>query len=93
MYREPFFEILDVTELRGRSMADIAAEVLKGRKADMKEVRSDRRDRRIAAVRKEIVRRFKVERCDLSSEQVARFLKLDPTTIRHHWRKMARTAQ
>lgn len=89
MYREPFFEIIDVVEPRGRSMGDIAADVLKGRRVGINEVRSDRRDRFIVNIRKEIISRFMRERRDLSSGQMAIFLNMDASTIRHHWRKLA----
>lgn len=74
-------------------MGDIAADVLKVRRVSINEVRSDRRDRFIVNIRREIIGRFMRERRDLSSGQMAIFLNMDSSTIRHHWRKMEKAAQ
>lgn len=87
--RKPWFSIIEVTESHGRSMADIAADVIKARMSSLQAVRGERRDRFIVSVRHEIIARLRAERADLPSHYVARFLKRDPSTIRHYWREMA----
>lgn len=87
--RDPFFSIIDVTESRGRSMADIARDIIERRKVSLQAVRGERRDKFIVSVRREIIGRFRQERSDLSPNSVARFLNRDQATIRHHWRSLA----
>lgn len=93
MLKEPFFEILDVSDHHGRSMADIAAEVIREKWVSLETVRGERRDRFITSVRRLIISRFKAERADLSSEQIGRFLKMDPSTVRYHWRGITEATQ
>jgi chromosomal replication initiation ATPase DnaA len=87
--REPWFSIIDVTECRGRSIADIARDIIERRKVSLDAVRGQRRDKTIVTVRHEIIDQVRRERIDLTSGHLARFLNRDPATIRHYWRKAA----
>lgn len=91
--REPWFRILDVTEDRGRSIADIAAEVALESGVNLRVMRSPLMLDHILAARDKALARIKQERPDLTSSQVGAYFRRDPSVVRHHWRKMAGAAQ
>lgn len=86
--RKPWFQILEVVELRGRSIADITIEVAKRRCVDLKEIRGDRQTQLLRDVRKDVYEQIARERPDLSSEVVGAYLRVDGSTIRRFWRTM-----
>lgn len=88
--RKPWFRIIDVTELNGRSIADIAAEVAERCNVPMASIRGGRLSPQVVAARKEVLRQIHLERPDLSSGTVAAFLRLESSTVRHHWRNSER---
>lgn len=88
--RKPWFQILDVCDARGgRSIADIAREVLAGSGVSLAEVRGPLMNAAFVQARQKIVHRVRRERPDLHSRHIAEFLNRDGSTIRHHWRQAA----
>lgn len=87
MIKKPWFSIIDVTEKRGRSMADIAAEVAREHRVSLTELRGERHLKYVCAARMEAMVKVRAERPDLSSAQVAAYFNRDPSTVRHTWRK------
>ncbi|RWL14867.1 MAG: hypothetical protein EOR57_31470 [Mesorhizobium sp.] len=85
--REPWFHILDVTEARGRSIADIASEVALECGVDLCVMRSPLMLDHIVAARDKALARIRQERPDLSSRYVADYFHRDSSTIRHSWRR------
>lgn len=85
MFREPFFRIIDVHEAKGRSVADIVAEVATERGINIRVLRSPLQLGHIASARHEAIARIKAERPDLSSAQVAAYFNRNASTIRHSW--------
>ena len=84
-FRKPWFEILEVIEPRGRSMADIAMRVAARFNTNVSEIRGRRQTQRIAAARRAFCRAVYRERPDLSTSVVADFLGRDRSTVRHMW--------
>lgn len=84
--REPWFQILEVREARGRSMADIAKSVAEQFGLTVTDLRSERRSKVILRARMEALRAIRDERRDLTSAQVSRFFNKESSTIRYHWR-------
>lgn len=87
-FRKPFFEIIEVIEPRGRSMADIVKEVAARRKVSVREMRSGCFYRYITQARQEAYRAIRSERPDITSGQIAIFFNREGSTIRHHFRQM-----
>jgi hypothetical protein len=92
MYRKPWFQILEVIEPRGRSMADIVNEVVKRRKVSLREVLGARQHEYLLEARREIYEAIRAERPDLSSNQVGKFMNRDGSRIRHFWRNQSEAA-
>lgn len=86
MFRDPWFHILAVYEPRGRSMADIVAEVAYERKISVRDLRSPSQRHQVIAARWEAFRRIRQERPDLSSTVIAGFFRCEPSTVRRVWR-------
>lgn len=87
--REPWFQILDVWENGRLSLADIAQQVAEETGVPLAEIRGGRRRHYQLRARWKLIERVRVERPDLSSSQVARFLNVDGSTVRGRWRKAA----
>lgn len=87
--REPWFRIIDVSEGGRRSMADIAKQVADRHRVRLDDMRGERRDRNLAAARREAWAQIKRERPDLTSSQVAIYFHKNGSTIRHVWRETA----
>lgn len=83
MFREPWFEILEVCDTRGRSMPDIAAECIRRHHVSLKEMRGPGQSGYVAKARRATLAAIVGERPDLSSGQIGHFLNRDPSTIRH----------
>ena len=84
---KPWFSIIDVVEARGRSIADIAAEVAHECKVDLRIMRSAVVLTHVLAARDKALARIRQERPDLSSRHVAAYFHRDPSSIRHSWRR------
>lgn len=89
MFPKPWFSILEVHDIRGRSMADIAAEVCAENGLSLADLRSVRQRGTFVAARKEFYRRIARERPDISSTQAGAFLHRDGSSARHVWRTAA----
>lgn len=87
--RDPFFRILDVTEARGRSIADIAAEVAGRRQVSLNRLRGRQQDEWARKARHEAILQIKAERPDLSSAVVSQFFGREASVIRRLWRNGA----
>lgn len=85
--RAPWFSIIDVIETRGRSIADISAEVANECGVDLRVMRSALVLDHIVAARDKALARIRRERPDVSSGTVAAYFNREPSTIRHSWRK------
>jgi hypothetical protein len=85
--RDPWFSIIDVTEGRGRSIADIAAEVARECRVDLRVMRSALMLTHVLAARDKALARIRQERPDLSSRHVAEYFRRDSSSIRHSWRR------
>lgn len=90
--RPPWFSIIEVIEPRGRSMHDIASGIAARHCISMALLRGQRRSTTLFAVRKKIYQQIKIERPDLSSGAVARFMNRDGSSVRHAWLQMDRAA-
>ncbi|RUV65823.1 hypothetical protein EOA64_00315 [Mesorhizobium sp. M1A.F.Ca.IN.022.02.1.1] len=87
--REPWFQIIDVVEPRqGRPIADIAAEVAAECQIDIRVLRSPLTTDRVVAARDKALLRIFEERPDVPSGVIAAYFKREPSTIRHHWRRL-----
>jgi alkylated DNA nucleotide flippase Atl1 len=87
MFREPWFSIIEVHEHRGRSMADIAAEIVKAHGADLKKVRAGAYDAVSRQAREACFLAIRAERPDLHSGIVGKFFNRDPTKVRLVWHR------
>ena len=92
MLREPWFEILSITEPAGRSVADIVAGCVRKHRVSLKEMRGAGQSRYVTKARRQTVEAIVVERPDLASRHIASFLNRDPSTIRHMVNKLKREA-
>lgn len=88
MFRDPWFQIIDVTEPRGLSLADIARQEAEQAGVAIDQVRGKCQKAPLVRTRRAIYRRVRVERPDLTSTQVAIYMRKDGSTIRHEWRRM-----
>lgn len=88
-FKKPWFEIIDVCDIRGRSLADIAADVCEQHRMPLRELKSSRRYRELILARRDFYATVKRERPDLTSRLVSEFLGQDPSTVRYAWRKEA----
>lgn len=88
--KAPWFSIIDVTERRGRSMADIVADVAAEYGVKVAVMRSPLLLDHIVAARDAALARIRQERPDLGSARVAEFFNRDPSSIRYSWRRSAR---
>lgn len=84
--REPWFQILEVREEHGRSIADIATDIAERFGLTVADLRSERRSKVIVSARREAFLAIRDERSDLSSSQVGRFFNKEPSTVRHRWK-------
>lgn len=84
--RKPWFQILEVREQHGRSMADIAKAVADEFGLTVQDLRSERRSKVILRARMEALKVIREERRDLCSSQVGRFFNKESSTVRYHWR-------
>lgn len=85
--RTPWFQIIDVVEPRGRSIADIAAECAEEFGVNLNVLRSPLMFDHIVDARHKTLARIRQERPDLRSHQVAAYFHRESSTIRHSWRK------
>lgn len=85
-FRQPWFRIISVREKSGRSMADIAKDILQQHCVNLATVRGPRGNRRVVEARRAVITKIYEERPDLSSNQVAAFLGCDGSSVRHLWR-------
>lgn len=88
MFREPWFRIIDITEPRGLSLADIAKQEAEKAGVELDVLRGKSQKHGIVRIRRAIYRRIRIERPDLSSSQVAKFMRKDSSTVRHEWSRM-----
>lgn len=88
--KAPWFSIVDVIEPRGRSIADIVAEVAEKTGVKVGAIRSPLVINRVVAARDAALARIREERPDLGSARVAEFFNRDPSSIRYSWRRSAR---
>lgn len=88
MFRDPWFRIVEIIDTCGLSLADIVKETAEKHRLRIEDIRGDRRSRRLAAARKEICERARLERPDLTSSQIGFFLRKEGSTVRHAWRQM-----
>lgn len=87
MLKKPWFSIIEVTEMRGRSIADIAAEVARERGVSLTEMLSERRIKYVCEARSAAIKRVAEVRRDVTAAQIARYFNRDPSTIRKNWRR------
>ena len=92
MFREPWFRIIDIIDPRGASLAEIARQEAEKAGVTVEDIRGMRRQRNLVRVRFAVYRRAKLERPDLTSSQVARFMRKDSSTVRHAWAMMENAA-
>jgi chromosomal replication initiation ATPase DnaA len=90
MLREPWFRIIEVIELHGRSVADIVHGVVAKHGVTVTDIRGQRQNKGIRRARTEAMQAVASERPDLSSGQAAIFFRRDSSSIRHLWRRMGR---
>lgn len=83
---KPWFEIIDVADLRGRSLGDIAAQVLKPLRIELVEFRGSRQTQKLVKARRDFIELATQERPDLSSQQIGTFMRRDPSCVRRYWR-------
>ena len=88
MFRDPWFRIIDVTEPRGLSIADIAREEAEKAGVSLDQLRGRTRKHDVVDVRRRVYDRARVERPDLSSSQIANYMRKDASSVRHAWRRM-----
>lgn len=69
-------------------LKDIAMEIAEETGISLELMRSLRRNPQTIAARKEYYRRARIKRPDLSSTQVANFIRKEGSTVRHFWRQM-----
>lgn len=86
--REPWFRIIEVIELNGRSIADIVHEVATEHGVTVTDIRGCRQNMQVRRARSEAMKAVARERPDLSSGQAAIFFRRDGSTIRQQWEKM-----
>lgn len=84
-FRKPWFRIVEVVDLRGRSLADIVSDVARKHGISLAELRGSRQNMRVSKARKAAFKALHSERPDLSSNAVATYFRRDPSTIRHIW--------
>lgn len=89
MFREPWFEILAVTEDRGPSLADIAARVAQRHGLTLSTLRGIRQDALAVSARHEFYRECRALRPDLSSTRVGLFINRDGSCARRIWRRVS----
>lgn len=92
MFREPWFRIIDVTEARGLSLADIARQEAEKGNVTVAELRGASQMHNLGRVRRAIYRRARLERPDLSSSQIAQYMRKCSSTVRHAWANMETSA-
>ena len=90
--RDPWFSIVDVIEERGRSIADIAAEVARECGVNLNVMRSPLMLKHVVAARDAALAHILQERPDAPSSYVAAYFNREASTIRHAWRKLRRAA-
>lgn len=89
-FRAPWFRILDVTEVKGRTLAEIVSEGAEKAGVTLTQLRRGfRLTDRMVAIRKRIIAQIHAERPDLSSATVGAFLHCDPSTVRRAWKDVA----
>lgn len=86
--REPWFRIIEVRESGGRSMADIAIEAASRTGTRLSELRGGRQSPGISRARRAAFNAIRLERPDLTSQQVAMFFNVEGSTVRHAWRRL-----
>lgn len=89
MFRKPWFRIEAVFENGRRSLADIARDVCERHGITLDDLRSERRNARVYAPRLEFYHATRIERPDLTSSQIARFVCKSPEAVRQGWSKAA----
>lgn len=89
MFREPWFRIIDVTEARGPSMADIVAKVMQEEGVSLADIRGGSLNRKIVRARHRAIRAVVAIRKDLCSGTIANFFHIDSSTVRHFRRDAA----
>lgn len=82
MFREPWFQILDVVEKRGRSIADICAEASRDLGVPLPVLRGGARKKRLGRLRRQVYVRIVTERPDVSSTQIGRYFNREASAIR-----------
>ena len=87
--RKPWFHVIEVWEPGGRSMADIVNDVVRETGVSLAEIRSLLQFAPVCKARNMAYLRIRAERRDLTSGEVAHFLRKDGSTIRRAWRKAA----
>lgn len=90
--RKPWFEIIEVVEARGRSMADIVAGIAAKHRVTLRELRGASFERRLVAARREAYLAIRRERGDISSARIGAFLDKEGSTVRHAWRRADQAA-
>lgn len=82
MFREPWFQILDVVDPRGRSIAEISAEAAAEMKVPLEVLRGRLCRHSLYQKRQAIYLRIKAERPDIPSGKIGKYFNRDASTIR-----------
>lgn len=90
--RKPWFEIIEVVEARGRSMADIVAGIAVKHRVTLIELRGSSKLQKVVDARREAYLAIRRERGDIPSERVGAFLDKEGSTVRHAWRRADQAA-
>lgn len=85
---KPWFRIIEVRERSGLSLADIARQEADRAGVRLADMRGPCRMHNVSRARRAVYCRVRLERPDLTSSQVGRFMRKEASAIRHTWRQM-----